>query len=378
MKYAETGFRALYHNFAVFPLTPVTGKALAGFEGAETAEGVLVYGYIDHEAGLTLEVLAPAGRDKEYWRFTDGNDEIRSFIRMEAVAEEEFSLINNEDGRLSARYAQKLEMLKVYDVSKEIEKSRTFGFLDGCRDSQYIDDVLVILTEDGLKPEACWARIIGLSEHRIRAKLLNEPDQDFTIHQGEDFAFYVHQDDETGEISCMAHFSRIEKISPEELADGKQLKTAIHQFIESNETDALIRILQILRDSDVWIPCNAVVGEEDQKTVEQMIAEAGDDLNSIIGKTFTSRQNIRMIPDILQKDGQYFFPVFAAEEDMGEYGQHFSKIQQSFMDALQMARNHKQYQDKIIGIVINAFTEPFILPKELYEAVEKMTSRLKK
>ena len=232
MKYAETGFRALYHNFAVFPLMPVTGKALAGFEGAETAEGVLVYGYIDHEAGLTLEVLAPAGRDKEYWRFTDGNDEIRSFIRMEAVAEEEFTLINNEDGRLSARYAKKLEMLKVYDVSKEIEKSRTFGFLDGCRDPQYIDDVLVTLTEDGLKPEACWARIIGLSEHRIRAKLLNEPDQDFTIHQGENFAFYVHQDEETGEISCMARFSPIEKISPEELADGKQLKTAIHQFRE--------------------------------------------------------------------------------------------------------------------------------------------------
>ena len=340
MKYAETGFRALYHNFAVFPLTPVTGKALAGFEGAEAAEGVLVYGYIDHEAGLTLEVLAPAGRSKERWRFTDGNNEIRSFIRMEAVVEEEFTRINNEDGRLSARYAQKLEMLKVYDVSKEIEKSRTFGFLDGCRDPQYIDDVLVILTEGGLKPEACWARIIGLSEHRIRAKLLNEPDQDFTIHQGEDFDFYVHQDDETGEISCMAHFAPIEKISPEDLADGKQLKTAIHQFREGNETDALIRIIQILRDSDVWIPCNAVVGEEDQKTVEQMIAEAGDDLNSIIG--------------------------------------NFSKIQQSFMDAMQLARNHKQYQDKIIGIVINAFTEPFILPKELYEAVEKMTSRLKK
>ena len=127
MKYAGTGFRALYHNFAVFPLTPVTGKALAGFEGAETAEGVLVYGYIDNEAGLTLEVLAPAGRNKERWRFTDGNDEIRSFIRMEAVAEEEFSLIDNEDGRLSARYAKKLEMLLTMLAEEGEEK--TFAYV---------------------------------------------------------------------------------------------------------------------------------------------------------------------------------------------------------------------------------------------------------
>ena len=271
MKYAETGFRALYHNFAVFPLTPVTRNALKGYGGVETAEGVLVYGYIDHEAGLTLEVLTPARRNKEFWRFTDGNDEIRSFIRMEAVTEEEFFLVNNEDGRLSARYAKKLEMLKGYDVSEEIEQSRTFSFLDGCRHPQYIDDLLVTLIEDGLKPEACWARIIDLSEHRIWAKLLNEPDQDFKIHQGEDFTFYVHKDDETGEISCIARFSPVEKISPEELADGKHLKTAIHKFHEGNEKEALFWILQILRDSDVWIPCNAIVGEEDQKTVEQMI-----------------------------------------------------------------------------------------------------------
>ena len=90
MKYTDTGFRALYHNFAVFPLTTVTRNALKGFGGVETAEGVLVYGYIDHEAGLTLEVLTPAKRNKDFWRFTDGNDDIRSFIRMEAVAEKEF------------------------------------------------------------------------------------------------------------------------------------------------------------------------------------------------------------------------------------------------------------------------------------------------
>ena len=31
---------------------------------------------------------------------------------------------------------------------------------------------------------------------------------------------------------------------------------------------------------------------------------------------------------------------------------------------------------KLVGIVIKAFTEPFILPEELYEAVEKLASRV--
>ena len=45
------------------------------------------------------------------------------------------------------------------------------------------------------------------------------------------------------------------------------------------------------------------------------------------------------------------------------------------MDVIQTARNSEKYEQKLTGIVINAFTEPFILPEELYEAVEKMVSR---
>ena len=33
-------------------------------------------------------------------------------------------------------------------------------------------------------------------------------------------------------------------------------------------------------------------------------------------------------------------------------------------------------EQKLVGIVINAFTELFILPEELYEAMEKPASRV--
>ena len=46
------------------------------------------------------------------------------------------------------------------------------------------------------------------------------------------------------------------------------------------------------------------------------------------------------------------------------------------MDVIQVARNSDQYEQKLAGIVINAFTKPFILTEELYEAIERMVSRL--
>ena len=376
MKYADTGFRALYHQFAVFPLTDAVRSAIRDFPGEKTADGVLTWGYYDREAGLTLEVLGCARRHDDVWQFADSNDLVRSFIRLDAVVDEEFGIFPDKEGRLKKRYACKLEILKAYDPSEEVEKSRSFTFLDDARHPQYIDDVQVLFEKKGLKPELCWARIIDLSEHRIWAKLLNEPDQDFGIHEGEDFTFYVHEDKETGKVTCHALFSQSEKIDPETLEDGSLLKDAVRSFYEDTDKDALFRILQILRDSWVWIPCNAVVGEEDQKTVEQMIEEAGDDLDSMVGQTFTSQGNIRLIPDIFEKDGEYFFPAFSTEEDMGEYGEGFSRIQEHFMTVMDLARTTQHEGKELTGIVINPFTAPFVLPKELYEAVEKMVSRV--
>ena len=49
-----------------------------------------------------------------------------------------------------------------------------------------------------------------------------------------------------------------------------------------------------------------------------------------------------MVPDILQNGDNFFFPVFTSEEEMGEYGVHFSKIQQHFLEAMNLARNNEK------------------------------------
>ncbi len=60
MKYKDTGFRAFYHHFTAVPMKENLRKALKDFPGMSDADYILTYGYIDHTAGMTLEVLAAA------------------------------------------------------------------------------------------------------------------------------------------------------------------------------------------------------------------------------------------------------------------------------------------------------------------------------
>lgn len=93
----------------------------------------------------------------------------------------------------------------------------------------------------------------------------------------------------------------------------------------------------------------------------------------MIGKTFSTKEAVRMIPDILQNGEQFFFPIFSSVEEMGEYGEHFSKVQKQILEVIPMARNSEK---NVAGIVLNAFSESFILDAELFDMIENMKSRL--
>lgn len=100
IKYSEVGFRAFYHNFIAIPMKDSLRAALHDFHGADKANYILTYGYIDHTAGLTLEVLAAAFRDDKGFSFEVGNKEISSKIRIGSVMDDECFYFDDEDGSL--------------------------------------------------------------------------------------------------------------------------------------------------------------------------------------------------------------------------------------------------------------------------------------
>lgn len=373
MKYDEMGFRGIYRQLNALKLTDQIRKTIADFPDADKANCVLTYGYIDHEAGVTLEILAGAKKEGNRFQFFNGNDSIRSFIRIEAVENDDLFWFEDADNSIKVRYSEKIKMLQGYDVSEEIEKTRGMGFLDESRDPHCVDDVLVYLTREGLQPEGCWVRISGLGDHWIMGTLLNEPNQDFGYHMGETIAFFVHETEDK-KVICYSDMTPSMKLTAEDLADGSMLKEAIHAFNAERTEEHFIDIMEFLRDSLVWVPCNAILGEEDQAMFEKAVDEAGADLSSLVGKTFSNQQHIRMVPDILQNGDRFFFPAFSSVEEMGEYGDHFSKVQKHMLEVIPLAINNEK---NVAGIVINAFTEPFVLERSLFDMVEKMKSRIK-
>jgi hypothetical protein len=65
--------------------------------------------------------------------------------------------------------------------------------------------------------------------------------------------------------------------------------------------------------------------------------------------------------------------VFTTAEEMGEYGEIFSKVEGHFLEAINLAKNNEK---NVSGIVINAFSEPFVVSMEMIEIIADMESSI--
>ena len=238
MYFKTRGFRALYNHFTVFELTDDLRPAVEPFPCSDEADCFLTYGYVDHEQGLILEVIA-AGlysgtglRDFiEYdfvrsmtrvndpdddgsvlvedtgheFRFFRSNDTVRSMLPITSIEEKGFILLQDMEKRLQRMYPQKIETLRKFDCSEDIMKTRKDARLDQCRHPIFVDDVNVLFMRNGRKPEHCRVRITGIEEPCYRGTLMVEPEQDFGAHAGDTVSFIVCKEQE----SKMIRFSAV-------------------------------------------------------------------------------------------------------------------------------------------------------------------------
>ncbi len=193
MKYEETGFQGVNQQFCVFAMKPWLRKVVDHFPGSDVATHILTYGYIDHEAGVSLEVLACIQEKDPKIQLFDGNEEISVKIRIGQVMDDEFYVLD-EDDDLNVRFQNKIDALKQYEVKDTLKNARTFPFIRPYQNIEYPDNIQILLYRQNLEPEAVWVRMEDVADDHIEAKLLNDPyDPNFGVHAGDWLKVYVKQ-----------------------------------------------------------------------------------------------------------------------------------------------------------------------------------------
>lgn len=230
----------------------------------------------------------------------------------------------------------------------------------------------VIFVKESNEPEAAPVSLVEDRGEYCVGILEMEPEQDFGCHKGDEIEFFLYAgENEKPLLICDMNLRK--HYSEDELAGGSLLKEAISAFNNERSERNFFDVLQLLRDSYIWVPCNAVMSDADQKRLEELLESANGNFDNLEGTEFVAHDETRLIPDILQNGDSYFFPVFSAAEEMGEYGDGFSKVEKHFFEALILANNNEK---ELAGIVVNAFTEPFVVDRELWDLIENMKSRI--
>ncbi len=146
----------------------------------------------------------------------------------------------------------------------------------------------------------------------------------------------------------------------EELKDGKILNELIQRFINDPKGEALFSILYCLIDSDVQVPMNAIMSEEDKDSFKN--CKAGDEISL--------KNELRLKPDLLKNEStnKLYFPIFSTIKDATEeYSKNFSWINMNIDTCVNFVDNNKDCS----GLILNAFTTPIIIEGEIYKALKE-------
>lgn len=152
-------------------------------------------------------------------------------------------------------------------------------------------------------------------------------------------------------------------IDAKTLESGKVLLYLKHNFLENRSQETLFPLLSCLRDSQVIVPMNLIMSEKDEEMF--MNVKAGD--------VVSTNDDIRLKPDILQNGENFFFPIFSNMDEIpDEYGSHFSTINMSVLQCIEMAKSY----DHVCGLVLDAFTDPCVLEYPIADLIYQFESRL--
>ncbi|MGR1083003.1 hypothetical protein ACUYFE_03085 [Olegusella massiliensis] len=166
------------------------------------ADSVICYTYYDRQAGLNLDILAPA-------RFEDGAifhkmapmpvAKVRMIIRPEVYESCEVKFLSERDEeQVLKRYSEQRKISDSYwRDNKGLVTMLSLEEIDHLRHPQYPLDVQVGLIDEDGGIERVWMRLEGVTEEGyLTAELLNNPYGSFECAVGDLMALLVTKDSE--------------------------------------------------------------------------------------------------------------------------------------------------------------------------------------
>lgn len=184
-KIEQFNFRELHHKFLLLVNDErnlmVASKAFTYHEGDNA---LLLYGYIDHEAGLSFEVLCMAryieGLPIQY---RESSLDTALKIRYDSIRG---NLTPIEISYDLLKYKNRVDVINEhYKVHLAVEHIRGIECLDKYRSPQYPDDIIVFFVKEGCEPEGIWVRLEKNIGDKLAGRMLNEPWADYGYHAGD-------------------------------------------------------------------------------------------------------------------------------------------------------------------------------------------------
>jgi len=168
------------HWIRINNITPALKSLLKEYSG----DHLLGYVYIDHTAGITLDIikLFEVVEDEIIFQRSPVDDNTRAICRFsEFINAGEISILSDEFVNAhNLEYPS--EVLAVY-AKPQLEDFRAAEAFHAFRAEGFPDDIQVLLPPIGeLKPELIWARVETYENNVVTCQLLNEPHQNFGLH----------------------------------------------------------------------------------------------------------------------------------------------------------------------------------------------------
>lgn len=187
----EMHFRDIVDKYLYIEAAGVAQNLGSIFEVTEDATGVLCYGYIDAQAGITFEILCCAVYDaaKKTLKLLRGNDEQSAKIRLAELLEAQAAVLPSEIPRLSEFQSKVAMVQKAYEADEATEAMRQLTSLDPARIATHPDIVTVYLVR-GDESEAVFVLLKEVREVNIIGTLLSEPQKVYGLHKGDEIGFF--------------------------------------------------------------------------------------------------------------------------------------------------------------------------------------------